>query len=267
MNHGNVPLTVFPNAEALGAALAEDILAGIDTARKAGKRFILGCPGGRSLRSTYQALGALARTRQADLSKVVIAMMDDYVERRGETFFYCPPEAHYSCRRFAHEEIRDVLNKGLPTRRRIPIDQVWFPDPAMPPAYDEKLRTAGVDLFLIASGATDGHVAFNPIGTTIDSGCRVIPLDARTRQDNLKTFPKFAELDEVPAYGVSVGLGTISRFSRRVILVIHGVHKQEAVRQLLGMTDFSPKWPASVIYRCQQPQILLDQAAAPELKE
>ena len=268
MNNENIPLTVFEDPDALGDDLAKDILAGSETACKAGRRFVLGCPGGRSLRSTYRALGVLAGARKADLSHVVIAMMDDYVERQGETFVYCPAEAHYSCRRFAREEIQETLNQGLTSRHRIPSSQVWFPDPAEPAAYDETLSAdGGVDIFLIASGATDGHVAFNPIGTPIDSGSRVIHLDTLTRQDNLKTFPRFSGLSEVPSYGVSVGLGTISRLSRRVVLVIHGAHKREAVRQLLLLTDFSPKWPASVIYCCRQPQILIDIAAAAVLKK
>ena len=67
----------FPTAEALGDALAREILDGIDDAGRRGGRYVLGCPGGRSARSTYQALARLAQG--TDLRHVVIVMMDEYL--------------------------------------------------------------------------------------------------------------------------------------------------------------------------------------------
>ncbi len=44
--------------------------------------------------------------------------------------------------------------------------QLWYADPADPAAYDRRIAAAGgIDLFLLASGASDGHVAFNPPGS------------------------------------------------------------------------------------------------------
>jgi glucosamine-6-phosphate deaminase len=215
------------------------------------------------LQTTYAALGDQARQAEADLSRLVIVMMDDYVLPSGNGFIHCPAEAHYSCRRFARQEIGAVLNEGLPLSRQLPAENIWFPDPAGPAAYDTQLQEAGgIDLFLIASGASDGHVAFNPPGSPLETLTRIIPLAESTRRDNMKTFPDFKDMDEVPGHGVSVGLGTIARLSRQVVLVIHGVNKQEAVRRLAGCADFTPAWPASVIFRCQAPQLWLDEAAA-----
>jgi len=38
---------IFKDSEALGMALAQEIVAGIDEARREGRRYVLGCPGGR----------------------------------------------------------------------------------------------------------------------------------------------------------------------------------------------------------------------------
>ena len=131
-------------------------------------------------------------------------------------------------------------------------------------AYDERLRTAGgVDLFLVAAGASDGHVAFNPAGTPIAERTRVIRLSTATRRDNLETFPGFSSLDEVPKLGVSVGLGTIAEQARRVMLVMTGVEKRAALLRLRRCTDFTPEWPASFVYRCRNPMILVDRLASP----
>jgi glucosamine-6-phosphate deaminase len=258
-----VPVLVFETPDALGQVLAKDILQAIATAKEAGRTFLLGCPGGRSLQTTYQALGEQARLASADLSHLVIVMMDEYVFAQGDVFVYGPGDAHYSCRRFAREEIWAVLNAGLSKACRIPAQNLWFPDPADPSNYDTRLEAAGgIDLFLLASGASDGHVAFNPPGSTVDSQTRIIPLADSTRRDNMATFPNFQSLNEVPKYGVSVGLGTICSLSQRAVLVIHGAYKQGAVRRLAGCVDFTPDWPASLIYRCQGGQIWLDQPAA-----
>ena len=250
---------VFPDDAALGAAMADDIVAGIDQARSAGTMYLLGCPGGRSPGSTYRALAE--RVNGADLSHVVIAMMDDYVARGPNGGWqHVPADAHYSCRRFARVEIAAPLNEAAAVG--IPRDQVWLPDPADPPAYRRRLEEAGgIDLFLVASGASDGHVAFVQPGTALESDVSIIPLAEATRRDNMATFPDFATLDEVPDHGVSVGLGTIRAVSKHVRLIINGESKRYAARRALEADDFDPEWPATFIHRCRDAQIWLDEAA------
>ena len=50
-------VTIHSDAKELGDRLAREILDGIEQARSASQRFLLGCPSGRSLLSTYQGLG------------------------------------------------------------------------------------------------------------------------------------------------------------------------------------------------------------------
>ena len=258
-----VAVTIFPEPVALGEFLARDILAGIATARLAGRDYLLGCPGGRSAMTTYQALGRLVAETGADLSRLVIMMMDEYLFPAGDSFVYCPPEAHYSCHRFAEREIVETINAGIDPSRRIPRASIRFPDPADPASYDVAIAAAGgIDLFIIASGTSDGHVAFNPPGTPADAPSRIIPLAETTRSDNMKTFPEFTDLREVPSYGVSVGLGTISQHARAVVLIAQGAEKAPAVRRLATAGDFDPAWPASIIYRCPNARVLLDEMAA-----
>jgi glucosamine-6-phosphate deaminase len=265
--HTNIPVFLFRDAPELGRHLAAEILAGATEAHRAGRFYLLGCPSGRSLRSTYDALAALAGQANANLSALVIVMMDDYVLPADGGFEHCPIDAHYSCRGFALREIRDVLNAGLPPERQLPEANLWAPSPADPDEYEARIREAGgIDLFLVASGASDGHVAFNPPGTGVETRTRVIPLAESTRRDNLGTFPEFRSLDDVPRHGVSVGLATILD-SRRVVLVIHGEHKAPAVRELVARGRFSPEWPASLVYVADHAHILLDEAAAQGLKK
>jgi glucosamine-6-phosphate deaminase len=174
----------------------------------------------------------------------------------------CAPDAHYSCRRFAEHEIRGVLNAALPAARQVPPGNVWLPDPADPAAYDARIAAAGgVDFFLLASGGSDGHVAFNPPGTPAGSPSAIVRLAETTRRDNLGTFPDFRSLAEVPGYGLTIGLGTIAAQSRAVAMVIHGAHKQAALARLLASEGFDPAWPATILHRCRRAEIHADRAA------
>ncbi|MEU8133106.1 6-phosphogluconolactonase [Streptodolium elevatio] len=288
---------VFAGPAELGRALAEEIADGIAKASAVGRRYVLGCPGGRSPKPVYDALAELVGERGLHLGHVVIAMMDEYVlptggpaeaaaaadtvDAGGTTgsvasvasvgsvgsgaFVDVDHAAHNSCHRFAAEEIVGPLNAAAGEGRGIPADAVWFPHPSDPAAYDGRLAEAGgVDLFILASGASDGHIAFNPPGAPEDSTSRIVELADSTRQDNMGTFPDFASLDEVPRHGVTVGVATIVRQSRRAVMVVHGGHKREAVRRLAAATAYEADWPATLVALCREPALYVDRAAAGE---
>lgn len=230
---------VFEDPNELGRALADEILAAYTGARGS---FLLGCPGGRSLLTTYRSLAE----RRVDLSRLVVVMMDEYVGASAD--------AHYSCRGFALRELAEPL--GLSS------GQVWLPDAEDPESYDDRIAAAGgVDLFLLASGASDGHVAFVPPGAPRNRGTAVLALAESTRRDNLTTFPAFASLDEVPTHGVTVGLATIAA-ARSLRLVLHGREKASAAARLLALTSFDPAWPASIVHEHPDAEIWLDEAAS-----
>lgn len=254
------PVTVFDDADHLGEALAQQISGGLAATPSAG-RYLLGCPSGRSLRSTYQALARILAP-DTDLSRLVIVMMDEYVVGGPGALERIDPTLTHTCAWFAEHEIRGPLNAAVPDGTPIPLEHVWLPDPADPEAYDRRIAEAGgVELFLAASGAGDGHVAFNAPPGDLGAGSAVLELAEQTRRDNMGTFPEFRTLDEVPRYGVSVGLGTIAALSRHVVMVLIGEAKQQSAAHILAATDFDPAWPASFIHRCPDPRILLDRGA------
>ena len=243
----SLPLSprVFEDENALGRALAHRICEGIRQAEREGRDYLLGCPGGRSLLSTYRALAEVAARQPVDLSPLVVVMMDDYVQPNRAGFVHVPLDAHYSCRRFAIEEICKPLAdlRGAPSR-----DRIWMPDPADPPAFDRRIADAGgVDLFLLASGASDGHIGFNPSGSPRDSTTRIVELSTPTRTDNMVTFPRFENLDQVPTHGVTVGISTIADRSRSAVMVCLGPEKRRTVERITTATVYDPSWPATIL--------------------
>jgi glucosamine-6-phosphate deaminase len=258
---------VFADAGALGAALAADVVADINAAARDGRRYLLGCPGGRSLRSTYRAVAARLRGSPVDLAHVVIVMMDDYLadghlDDAPGPVRRVPADALHSCERFARREIAEPWSRAVVPRRGIADGHVWLPDPREPERYDERIAAAGgIDLFLLATGASDGHVAFNPPGTDLSTVTRVIDLADTTRHDNLATFPHLATLDNVPRRGVTVGLATIARLSRRAVLVATGQAKAASVARVLGTGVWQQDWPATVVHACRDAEVWVDRAA------
>jgi glucosamine-6-phosphate deaminase len=255
---------VFRDPEALGRVLAAEIADEIGAAAHDGRRYVLGCPGGRSAHSTYRALADEVAARGLDLGHVVIVMMDEYVDRdpRSGGYRRIDPGLRHSCVRFGRQEIVRRLDAAAGPGRGIAAGHFLVPDPADPAAYDRQISAAGgIDLFLLASGAGDGHIAFNPAGTPPGARTHVVALTEQTRKDNLATFPSLRGLADVPQHGVTVGVGTIRDHSKRVVMVAHGTDKARAVSRLAGAEHYAPDWPATVFTDCARPRLYVDRAA------
>lgn len=250
---------VFEGEQELGRALALRIVDGVGEAGQEGRNYLLGCPGGRSPLSTYRALPEVAAEQSVDLSPLVVVMMDDYLIPTRRGYAHVPIEAHYSCRRFAIEEIGHPLAHlpGAPKE-----DRIWMPGPADPPAYDARITEAGgIDLFLLASGASDGHIGFNPTGSPRDSITRIVELSTPTRTDNLRTFPEFESVEDVPTHGVTVGIRTIAELSRSAVMVCLGAEKRPAAERISSADRYDPSWPATIISEIPDAEIWVDCAA------
>jgi len=234
------PLRVFDTPEALGDAVAARIVERAAAAAAQGKRFLLGCPTGRTPRPVYETLAR----RRVDLGHATLVMMDEYLVDGA------PATESWSCQAF----VRQQMNFGA--------GEIWFPDPADPAAYDRRIADAGgIDLFLLASGATDGHVAFNSTGSPRDSRTRIVPLSDQTRRDNLQTSPSFGSLENVPREGVTVGIATIAE-AREAVMALTGASKRQSLRRIVEATGYDPSWPATVIHECAVREIVADAAAA-----
>ncbi len=160
---------ILPGPDAIGEAVADLILARLREA--AGRPFLLGCPSGRTAAPVYAALARHAGHGR-DLSALVVVMMDDYVVPDGDGGFeIVDPVSSYSCLGFARREILAPIAAAAHSAGLAAPSQIWTADPARPEEYDARIAEAGgVDLFLLASGDSDGHIAFNQPGTPARDG-------------------------------------------------------------------------------------------------
>jgi glucosamine-6-phosphate deaminase len=253
----------YETASDVGKAVAAtvcDLIKG-----SAGRRFLLGCPGGRSLAPAYEALASLVAEDDLDLSNVVVVMMDDYVViDDAEQFVRVDSSLMHSCERFGRMSIFEPLNLAAAPGKRMAEDALWLPDPADPEAFDAKIReNGGIDLFLLASGTSDGHIAFNPPGSLRSSKTRIVQLAETTRRDNLGTFPDFGDdLANVPSLGVSVGIETIRELSTSVLMVCTGRDKAAAVARIQAAIEYEADWPATILSECDNARFFVDRDAA-----
>lgn len=252
---------ILDDAAAVGEAVADLI---VERMSVAGDRpFLLGCPSGRTAVPVYTALARRA-AEGVDLSRLVIVMMDDYVVPSDDGGFrIVDPAASYSCLRFAREEILQPLAAAAASAGTSAPQQLWTADPDQPEAFDERIAAAGgIDLFLLASGDSDGHVAFNQPGTPRDARTHLVTLGEATRRDNMDTFPEFTRLDMVPRNGVTVGIDTIARLSAEVVMMLIGEHKRRAFERITTAHEYQPDWPATIVTECRGALLLADASAA-----
>lgn len=246
----------------MGEHVAARLLTRIEQVRLTGRHFLLGCPTGRTPRPILAAMGGMLASKPQDLSHVAIVMMDEYLVRAGSGFEYVPPDEPWSCHYYVREEIRGRFNRILSREHRLRADAIWFPHPDDPAAYDARIGDAGgLDCFVLASGASDGHVGFNPPGSPRESRTRIIALSDETRRDNLATFPSFGTLDAVPHHGISVGIDTIAA-AKEAVMIVWGTGKRTTLSRMLRARQYDPEWPATVIHECAVREIVSDEAAA-----
>jgi glucosamine-6-phosphate deaminase len=255
-------LTVHPSPDALGDAVASSILDEIDRANDSRSRFLLGAPTGRTPRPILAALATQLAARPRDLSRVTLVMMDEYLVPFGGKLAWASRDSDFACHAYVWREYLPALNTSVPRAAQLGNESVWFPDPDDPAEYERRIADAGgIDFFVLASGASDGHVAFNQPGSPRDSRTRVVPLSEPTRHDNLATHPAFGSLENVPKFGVTVGIGTIAS-ARTAAMVVWGADKRETFRRLAAATRYDPQWPATVIHEVPDGRIIADEEAA-----
>jgi glucosamine-6-phosphate deaminase len=257
------PMRVFPSPVAIGEGIAARVLDRVERERLTTGRFLLGCPTGRTPRPIFAAMTRQLENEPQDLSHVVLVLMDEYLVERDGRLVYAPSDEPWSCHHYALVEIAAKINAVLPPACRIRPDAIWFPDPVDPDAYDARIADAGgVDFFILASGASDGHVGFNPPGSPRESRTRIIPLSEETRRDNLQTFPAFGVLANVPRHGVSVGIDTIAR-AKEAVMVVWGEGKRVTLGRIRSAEHYESDWPATVIHECARAEVIGDEAAVP----
>lgn len=126
--------------------------------------------------------------------------------------------------------------------------------------YEQKLQDmGGVDFQLLGIGR-GGNIGFNEPGTQFNSPTRLVILDNVSKNDAANLF---GSVEQVPMCAITMGLGTILR-AKRVVMVAWGEHKSAQVRAAVERR-YDPSCPASALQLHSNAEVVLDLSAAGQL--
>lgn len=122
--------------------------------------------------------------------------------------------------------------------------------------YDKEIEAnGGIDLQILGIGS-NGHIAFNEPGTPFDSLTHVVDLKESTIKDNSRFFNS---IDEVPKKSITMGLTSIIR-AKKIVIIITGENKKEVLARLLT-GKISEDLPASILHNHPDVTIYADYKA------
>lgn len=128
--------------------------------------------------------------------------------------------------------------------------------------YEEEIeKYGGIDLQVLGIGS-DGHIGFNEPGSSLGSRTRIKTLNEQTVADNSRFFKN---IDEVPKYAITMGVGTIID-AKEIILLASGKNKSRVVAQAIE-GPVTSQITASMLQVHPKVMVILDEDAASLLKK
>ena len=193
---------------------------------------VLGLATGSTPIGTYEELVRRYEAGRLDFSKIKTVNLDEYrglTRDNDQSYYY-----------FMHSHLFDHIN--------INKNNTKVPDGMEPDAlkagqdYENVIKNyGGIDLQLLGLG-NNGHIGFNePCDEFIDK-THVVDLTESTIEAN-KRF--FASADDVPKQAYTMGIGSIMR-AKRVLMIVSGKGKADIVKEAF-FGPITPKVPASIL--------------------
>jgi glucosamine-6-phosphate deaminase len=247
-----IAVDIHPTAKEGSRAVAQEIAALIKERQAANKTVVLGLATGSTPKYLYAELVRLHKEEGLSFKNVVTFNLDEY--------YPIEPDALQSYNRFMKEQLFNHVD--------IPEGNYNVPDGTLPKekvkeyalAYEQKIEAAGgIDIQILGIG-TNGHIGFNEPGSSITSHTRLVTLDNSTRMANAG---EFSNMSQVPRLAITMGLSTIFK-ARRIVLLAWGSHKAKIVRQAVEGHS-SDQVPASLLQQHPDCKFVIDEQAAEAL--
>jgi glucosamine-6-phosphate deaminase len=122
--------------------------------------------------------------------------------------------------------------------------------------YEELIHNSGgLDLQVLGVGQ-NGHIGFNEPGTSFNSKTHVVELAKSTRLANARFFKA---LDDVPTRAITMGISTILK-SKKILLLVSGEKKANALQRLI-LGKVNEQFPASILKQHPNVTIIADKEA------
>lgn len=221
-------LTVTNSYEKLSELAAEYIAAQVILKPDS----VLGLATGSSPVGVYKCLVEKFNKGCLDFSDVISINLDEYVGLDGSH--------EQSYRYFMQDHLFNYVN--------IKPENTFVPNgcasdlAAECSEYDARVtRLGGIDLQLLGIGP-DGHIGFNEPDDHFTAETHVVDLLPSTIEANSRFF---SSIDEVPKQAVSMGMGSIMK-AKKILLIANGKAKKDVLMEALN-GKITPDLPASLL--------------------
>lgn len=193
---------------------------------------VLGLATGSTPVGTYKELIRYCQEEGLSFRKIRTVNLDEYYGLR--------PDHEQSYRHFMDHNLFDHIDI-LKENTHVPDGLTQDPC-AFGEAYDEMISVlGGIDLQLLGIGS-NGHIAFNEPNQHFVAPTHLVKLSQNTLEDNARFFDS---IDEVPPQAITMGMRSIMR-AKRILILASGVNKAEAVKGMLE-GEIDPMLPASIL--------------------
>ena len=212
---------------------------------------VLGLATGSTPIGIYDQLVEWYKKGDLDFSTVKTVNLDEYkgLTRDNEQSYYY----------FMHHHLFDRVNIDE-ENTHVPNGQVENGDEECL-RYEALIKSmGGIDLQLLGLGR-NGHIGFNEPAADFPKITHCVDLTESTIEAN-KRF--FASADEVPRQAYTMGIGTIMK-ADKILVVAKGEDKADAVAAMV-QGKINPEVPASILQLHNNVILVADEAALSKLK-
>ena len=243
---------VFENSDIASLAVAMEIADLIRSKQAENKPCVLGLATGSSPIKVYEELVRMHEEEGLSFKNVITFNLDEYYpmkRQNTQSYWY-----------FMHEHLFNHVDI-LPENINVPSGTVK-PEEIHQFCIDYELKikeAGGLDFQLLGIGRT-GHIGFNEPGSHFNSGTRNITLDHITRMD---AAPAFLGIDHVPRVAITMGISTI-RKAKRIVLLAWGVNKAAVIKQTIE-GEVTSEVPATYLQHHDNVTFVLDEGASNDL--
>lgn len=193
---------------------------------------VIGFATGGTPLGLYQRLVDMYEKGQLDFSRVTTFNLDEYIGIGKDN-----PQSYYF---YMYTNLFSKVNVNM-DRVHIP-DGLATDDAEACRDYESMISSSGgIDIQILGIGR-NGHIGFNEPGTSFDSCTHVVKLTEETIKVNARFFER---MEDVPKYAISMGIKSIMR-ARRIVLLASGSDKSQAIKESI-YGPVTPDVPASVL--------------------
>ncbi len=193
---------------------------------------VLGLATGSTPEGMYRELVKMHKEDELDLSQVITFNLDEYLGLSPDH----PQSYHY----YMYENFFNHVNIK---EENIHIPKGDTKDPVWECLnYEKEIeKVGGIDLQILGIGV-NGHVGFNEPDINLEAKTHVIQLSDDTIKANSRFFKN---LDEVPKKAITMGMATIMR-SKKIILMAWGAEKKKPILKVIS-GHIATEVPASLL--------------------